>query len=132
VGPLCRGCRQPRSRARCEHHGRSRRPHAGKPGHGRWRLAEEPQHDGAMPVIVGDKSTKEGEWGERKGTPAGKFTSSEARTASKLRSAVADHGQGQRDSLAVADSRLKRHGREGAPASSGVGGCSSGGRAEVK
>jgi hypothetical protein len=62
----------------------------------------------------------------------GKFTSGEARTAAKLRSAVADHGQGQWGGLAVVDLRLKRCGSERASASSGTGGWSLGGRAEVE
>jgi hypothetical protein len=62
---------------------------------------------------------------------AGKFTSREVRTTTKLRSVVAVHCQGQQGSLAVADLRLKQCGGERASASSGAGRCNSGGHAEV-
>lgn len=64
---------------------------------------------------------------ERKGSPAGKFTSGEARSEVELRAAVADHGRGRQSGLAVENSRRKRLGGGRTSMSSGMGECSSGG-----
>lgn len=83
-------------------------------------------------MIADGYSTEQGGRGQRKGTSAWKFTSREARTVVVLHSAVMDHDQGQQGGLVMVNPTLKRRDGERAPASSGTGGCNSGGCAEAK
>jgi hypothetical protein len=103
-------------------------------GMGWWRLVGESCHDGAvpLPVITRGFPTELGRRGREKGNFGGKFTSCESRTVEELRSAVADHGQGQRGGPVVVNLRRKPRDGERAPASSGAGRCSLGGCTEVK
>jgi hypothetical protein len=130
LGPPCRGFCQPRSRARCERHGQSQRPHAGKGGHGavaigrrtlaRWCGAGDLRR---LINEVGRTGERERElrWGNSPRVKHGRRQSS----ARRWQTTVRDSGGG----LAMANPRLKRRGDERALASSDVGGCNSGGLA---
>lgn len=115
--------------------GLDRRLARGKWNVGRWRLAEEDPTRLRSAVaglhrllLNGEERTKERE----KGSPAGGFTSGEARSGAEHRAAVADHGQGWRSDLAVGNPGRKRLGGGRTLVRSGVGEGSSAGCAGTK
>jgi hypothetical protein len=58
----------------------------GREGHGRWWLAEEPRHGGAvpLPVITGLYSMEKGGRGREKENSGGKFTTGEVQTVAEF------------------------------------------------
>jgi hypothetical protein len=56
-------------------------------------------------------------WGERRRSPAGKFTSGEAQSTTELPLAVAEHSQGRQAGLARGRIERKKPGDGGAPTS---------------